>query len=389
MAAREAAVSGTELVLSNRYAQSATQPFIRCRPCCRSPSRWRSRSACLTPTARDARCADQRTLRDRPQLGARSCARRARISTRSGPQERAGLEALLASCFRNEMTTGMFGGGRRRRLRFVRRRRRERQRRNPPAVQCVEVQRREGRHRRLASPPVGNPYGVWIDNGIVHPNTFLNDYRAEFVLGLGRERRPADRRRYRRRLRRILPSADGARGTAVYVGFDLPDNLLVASYYLLSAHPDKRVLLYGSENQRLDAETLRNYDVVLMPNFMLPRLADNPWTSSRTSSACRKWTTGRSRSTRARSTACAVATSITRTCSTTAVTTSSIRCPSFRRCRTSSRCRAPRPAGRIFSPTSPHHCHGEFLSVRRDIDHQRYLSVPSHEWARAKYRNVA
>ena len=34
------------------------------------------------------------------------------------------------------------------------------------------------------------------------------------------------------------------------------------------------MLLYQSPDQALDAKTLREHDIVLMPNFMLPRVPD-------------------------------------------------------------------------------------------------------------------
>jgi len=58
------------------------------------------------------------------------------------------------------------------------------------------------------------------------------------------------------------------------VDFDLPDNLIIASYYLSLAFPDRRILLYYSPDLVLDEELLRNYDAIMMPNFMLPKLPD-------------------------------------------------------------------------------------------------------------------
>ncbi len=185
------------------------------------------------------------------------------------------LSALLASCFRNEMTTGMFSGhaaydafnrfvlagadgaGKFRQVFNVWRH----------SVPVPDLS-------RVASPLVGNPYGWWVDGRVVHQNTFLNDYRAASVnqllddvahpivveIGGG----------YGGFGRQLVAT----RARCTYVGFDLPDNLLVASYVLLAAHPDKRVLLYESFEQTLDPDTLRQYDIVLMPHFMVPRLEE-------------------------------------------------------------------------------------------------------------------
>jgi hypothetical protein len=59
-----------------------------------------------------------------------------------------------------------------------------------------------------------------------------------------------------------------------YVDFDLPEILLVQQYYLLSAFPEKKFLLYG-EQQIEFGRALESNDVMLMPNFELPNLPDD------------------------------------------------------------------------------------------------------------------
>ncbi|WP_291985556.1 putative sugar O-methyltransferase [Luteitalea sp.] len=182
------------------------------------------------------------------------------------------MEALLANCFRNELTSGILGGR--------------------PAYDafaaagagCAEGLRQHfnvWRHsvshvdvHRLGFPPVGNPYGVWLDCVLVHANTMLNDHRASVVRDLvGHVDHP------------IVAEIGGGYGgfgrqwlmldaPGTYVDFDLPENLIVASHFLASAHPDKRILLFDEPSMRLDLEVLRQYDLVLMPHFMLPRLAE-------------------------------------------------------------------------------------------------------------------
>ncbi len=55
-----------------------------------------------------------------------------------------------------------------------------------------------------------------------------------------------------------------------YVLLDIPEGLVVASYFLMTALPEKTFLLYGEGP--LDAHALKEYDVILMPNFALPQL---------------------------------------------------------------------------------------------------------------------
>jgi putative sugar O-methyltransferase len=59
---------------------------------------------------------------------------------------------------------------------------------------------------------------------------------------------------------------------AKYILLDIPEILLLASYFLMATLSEKKFLLYG-ENP-LNSETIEQYDTILMPNFVLPQLAD-------------------------------------------------------------------------------------------------------------------
>lgn len=182
------------------------------------------------------------------------------------------IDRLLANCLRNELTSGTFGGdaGYNDYVQAGRNVLKGLRDQHHIWQYCVKTPDMA----RVVSPAVGNPFGVKVGAGVVHPNTFLNDSRAQYIGGLlGKVERPI-----------MLDLGGGFGGLGhqllanhpgiVYMDFDLPENLLVASYFLMAAHPDKRVLLYESREQVLDAETLREYDFVMMPNFMLPRVAD-------------------------------------------------------------------------------------------------------------------
>lgn len=124
----------------------------------------------------------------------------------------------------------------------------------------------------LASPSIGNPYGHWIDGVIVHPNTFFNHYRGRFVQKLlGNIKRP------------VIGEIGGGYGGfayyalkfmpgCCYLNFDLPENLLISSYYLSLAYPELRIHLYaGKEDMQ---SLINNYDVILMPQYALPWLPE-------------------------------------------------------------------------------------------------------------------
>jgi hypothetical protein len=182
------------------------------------------------------------------------------------------MEALLGQCFRNELTTGIFGG----RDAFDQFASSE-----AGAVEGLRAHYNVWRHsvaqpdvQRLGWPAVGNPFGLWVDHILVHPNTMLNDHRASMVADLiGHVSHPVVAEigggygGFGRQWAML-----GARGT--YVNFDLPENLMVAAHFLASAHPERRVKLFTDPNESLDPAMLSQYDTVLMPHFMLPRLAD-------------------------------------------------------------------------------------------------------------------
>jgi hypothetical protein len=54
-----------------------------------------------------------------------------------------------------------------------------------------------------------------------------------------------------------------------YIDFDLPEMLVIGAYYIMSAAPDKKVLLYG-EYDNVAEINLDDYDCLFLPNFELP-----------------------------------------------------------------------------------------------------------------------
>ena len=55
----------------------------------------------------------------------------------------------------------------------------------------------------------------------------------------------------------------------------MPEIALIASYYLLTAFPTKKALLFGeSKENKLSDEIIRGHDIIIMPNFQLSQLAD-------------------------------------------------------------------------------------------------------------------
>jgi putative sugar O-methyltransferase len=58
-----------------------------------------------------------------------------------------------------------------------------------------------------------------------------------------------------------------------YIDFDLPENMALTAYFLINSFPNKKIALYGEVE--INSETIRNYDGVILPNFMTHEFADN------------------------------------------------------------------------------------------------------------------
>jgi putative sugar O-methyltransferase len=120
--------------------------------------------------------------------------------------------------------------------------------------------------RDLAAPGVGNPFGVIIDGTHISVGAEYSHYCAhrvreqldsegvtvaEIGVGFGRMAYYLIR---------------GRRGTR-YVGFDHPENIALASYYLMRALPDVKFLCYGEK--AITRASIAEADVVMLPRFAL------------------------------------------------------------------------------------------------------------------------
>jgi putative sugar O-methyltransferase len=59
-----------------------------------------------------------------------------------------------------------------------------------------------------------------------------------------------------------------------YLNIDIPEIAVISSYFLMMAFPEKKVLLYG-EADKLTEEIIKEYDIIILPNFALPELPGN------------------------------------------------------------------------------------------------------------------
>lgn len=127
---------------------------------------------------------------------------------------------------------------------------------------------------RLSAPWIGNPWGYWMEGHLITPVSCRHEYYARRVDDLlANVEFPV-----------VAEIGGGFGGLAYhllssprpikYINFDLPEVLLIAQYYLLSAFPKKRALLFGERaGKDLTRDVLEEYDILLMPNFQLSELA--------------------------------------------------------------------------------------------------------------------
>ena len=127
---------------------------------------------------------------------------------------------------------------------------------------------------RLCAPTFGNAWGLYIKDTLVVPQAFRFHRNATFILELLETvRRPV-----------VAEIGGGYGGMAyyllsqkkdlVYIGFDIPETLFIAAFYLGKSFPGRKIFWF-SEPCYLSADLLRQYDIILMPHYMLPRLADH------------------------------------------------------------------------------------------------------------------
>jgi putative sugar O-methyltransferase len=127
--------------------------------------------------------------------------------------------------------------------------------------------------KELDAPRVGNPWGYYFDGMLLYEPVFEYNFEAHYFDQLLHcVQNPV-----------VLEIGGGFGGLAhhflqcsphiKYIGVDLPENILIQTYYLASIFPDARVLTYSKDFSLLDRSLLDHYDIVLLPNFELPNVA--------------------------------------------------------------------------------------------------------------------
>lgn len=184
------------------------------------------------------------------------------------------IALLLRNLFRNAGITGFWGSKRvfERFATLSRTRRQHRERLMQRQFNAWRSALPEASVAELDAPRVGNPWGYIIDGCLLYEPVFEYYYQANYFSRLLSEvSHPI-----------ILEIGGGFGGlgyhimkcipNATYIGIDLPENILIQSYYLSSAFPEHKILTYDRNLTLLKKEIIRKYNIILMPNFFLPKI---------------------------------------------------------------------------------------------------------------------
>lgn len=125
----------------------------------------------------------------------------------------------------------------------------------------------------LSAPPIGNPWGYVVEGRLLYEPVHEYHYQAKYFADLlAPVAKPV-----------IMEIGGGFGGLAyhivkraseaTYVGFDLPETATLQAYYLRAAYPHKKVLTF-SEGLKLTRELIAEYDIVILPNFMIAEMPD-------------------------------------------------------------------------------------------------------------------
>lgn len=119
----------------------------------------------------------------------------------------------------------------------------------------------------LNSPIIGNPYGCYIDGVFYRAGVDYVHYYATIISRLIRN----ENQKF------VLELGGGFGGLAyflmrdnsklTYIDVDLPENMALTAFYLLSAFPNKNIALFGEID--ITKTNLDQFDAVILPNFCI------------------------------------------------------------------------------------------------------------------------
>lgn len=133
----------------------------------------------------------------------------------------------------------------------------------------------------LSRPSVGNPYGYHITDMSTNSKYFIYGGAEYHYYYADRIKMLLDANQSST----VFELGGGFGGLAsfllrdfdmsLYCAIDLPENLALQSYFLMTLFPNKRFGLYGDIDLKNFAEESKKYDVILLPNYCIEFLPEN------------------------------------------------------------------------------------------------------------------
>lgn len=125
----------------------------------------------------------------------------------------------------------------------------------------------------LDLPKFGNLHGALIENNFINFGSPVNQIYAEIIKNY-----------LERKKKNIIAELGAGYGRLPYyylknednccfIDFDLPEVLILASYYLIKSFPKKKYFLYGDEN--FSKDLINKYDLIFLPNWEIEKIQDN------------------------------------------------------------------------------------------------------------------
>jgi putative sugar O-methyltransferase len=121
----------------------------------------------------------------------------------------------------------------------------------------------------LALPDVSNPCGVVVDGHLVSRGSIFSEVYGRMLADLVPGEHPVVAE-LGGGFGRLLYFMSGNLRRFTYVGFDIPEVLCCASYFLMRTFPEKKFLLHGEAD--IDSQSFTDYDIVLLPAVEIAKL---------------------------------------------------------------------------------------------------------------------
>ena len=128
-------------------------------------------------------------------------------------------------------------------------------------------------YSNLNFPRYGNQNGAFIGDSFVVIGSFFNHIYAKILANFLNKNK-----------KNLIIDLGGGYGklgyyilkntkNSTFIDFDIPETLVLASYYLSKCYPNKKNFFYGEEN--FNAKTPLNYDLVFLPPWEIEKIENN------------------------------------------------------------------------------------------------------------------